>query len=111
MSQASRRHTRFLVSAYLLLQVGVPAVQLAAPDPARYGWQMFDAVADADFVLIDDIGPSTIDPGDFVVASRGDVDAAAYLPAHLCAVVPETREVRVLRSADTIPGVFPCGAP
>lgn len=113
MSQASRSYTRFLVSAYLLLQVGVPAVQLAASDPARYGWQMFDAIADADadFVLIDDIGPSTIDPRDFVVASRGDLDAASHLPAHLCAVVPETREVRVLRSADTIPGVFPCGAP
>lgn len=111
MSQARRRSTRILVSAYLLLQVGIPAVQLAASDRVRYGWQMFDAVADADFVLIDDIGPSTIDPRDFVVASRGDLDAVSYLPAHLCAVVPETREVRVLRSVDTIPGVFPCGAP
>lgn len=111
MSQATRSHTLFLVSAYLLLQIGIPAVQLAAPAPARYGWQVFDAVADADFVLIDDIGPSTIDSRDFVVAFRGDLDAAAYLPAHLCAVVPETREVRVLRSADTVPAVFPCGAP
>lgn len=85
-------------------------MQLFAPR-ARYGWQIFHADANADYVLIDDIGPSTIDPHDFVFASRGDVDAAAYLPAHLCAVVPETREVRVLRSADTIPSVFRCGAP
>lgn len=110
MSQASRSRIRFMVSAYLFLQVGVPAVQMFAPPPARYGWQMFHAAAEADFVLIDDIGPSTIEPRDFVVASPGDLDAVSYLPAHLCAVVPETREVRVLRSVDTIPDVFPCEA-
>ncbi len=107
MSQASRSPIRFLVSAYLLLQVGIPTVQLAAQRP-RYGWQLFHADTDAGFVLIDDIGPSTVDPHDFVFASRGDLDPVDYLPAHLCAVVPETREVRVLRSPDTAPAVFPC---
>jgi hypothetical protein len=109
-SQASRSPIGLVVVAYLLLQVAIPTAQLFAERPARYAWQLFQAGTHADYVLIDEIGPSTIDPRDFVVASWGDLDEVAYLTPHLCAVVPETREIRVVRSADTIPTLFPCDA-
>ena len=85
--------------------------QLFAQQSARFDWQLFEADKSADYVLIDDIGPSTIVEADFVVASAGHLDPTAYLPAHLCRVVPETREVRIVRSPDTAATVFPCEAP
>jgi hypothetical protein len=110
-SQASRSPIRYVVAAYLLLQMAIPAVQLFAQHPARFGWQLFEADPRADYVLVDEVGPSTIEEADFVVASAGELDATSYLPAHLCAVVPDTREVRFVLPPDSTPTVFPCGAP
>lgn len=99
----------FLVS-FLLVQTAVPLVRLAAPRPARFGWQMFTAVPQrASYTLVLRNGsraPARLTT--YVAASRGEMDLEGALPRHLCRVVPDLASVEVVGPRSAEPRVYSC---
>lgn len=95
---------------FLLIQAGVPLVQLWAPRPARFGWQMYSARQQrARFSLVKRDG--TVQPvnlGRYVAQSRGEVDLEKALPPHLCRVVPDLASVQIAAPDSKQPRVFKC---
>ena len=78
-------------------EAAVPLVQLAAPRPARFGWQMWTARrAFSTFLLV--MRDGTTQPADLarhVAFSRGEMDLDTALPPHLCRVVRDAAAVEV----------------
>jgi hypothetical protein len=101
--------TAFFV-LFLLMQTGVPLVQLWAPRPARFGWQMFSAKPQrARFSLV--MRDGTIHPanlGRYVAQSRGEVELEKALPQHLCRVVPDIASVQITAPDSKQPRVYEC---
>jgi hypothetical protein len=95
---------------FLLIQTAVPLVQLWAPRPARFGWQMFSAAPPRPrFSLV--MRDGTIRPADlrlYVAQSRGEVDLEKALPPHLCRVVPEVASVQITTPESKQPRVYEC---
>jgi len=95
---------------FLLIQTGVPLVQLWAPRPARFGWQMFTATPQRPrFSLV--MRDGTIRPADlrlYVAQSRGEVDLEKALPRHLCRVVPDVASVQIITPDAKQPRVYEC---
>jgi hypothetical protein len=94
----------------LVIQVGIPLIQLWAPRPARFGWQMFTArPAPTRYTLVFHDGtrkPVDLEP--YVAKSRGEMDVETALPPHLCRVVPDLASVLVLPPGARQPRVHPC---
>ena len=101
--------TVFFVS-FLLVQTTVPLVQLSAPRPARFGWQMFTAGPQRrGFTLLMRDGTTQPVPLHLYVAqSRGEVDLGKALPQHLCRVVPDVASVRITEPDSKEPRVYVC---
>ena len=101
--------TAFFV-LFLLIQTAVPLVQLGAPRPARFGWQMFSAEQQRPrFSLVMRDGtsrPANLRP--YIAHSRGEVDLEKALPGHLCRVVPDLASVQILRPDSKQPRVYRC---
>jgi hypothetical protein len=95
---------------FLLVQTAVPVVQLWAPRPARFGWQMFSAAPSRPrFSLV--MRDGTVRPADlrlYVAESRGEVDLEKALPPHLCRVVPEAASVQITTPDSKLPRVYEC---
>ena len=95
---------------FLAIQTAVPLVQLWAPRPARFGWQMFTASPQRPrFSLVMRDGTSR--PADlrrYVAYSRGEVDLENALPPHLCRVVPDVASVQVAAPDSKQPRVYKC---
>ena len=95
---------------FLLIETAVPLVQLWAPRPARFGWQMFSAGQQrARFSLV--MRDGTVQPAKldlYVAQSRGEVDLEKALPRHLCRVVPDLEAVRITASDWKEPRVYKC---
>ena len=73
--------------AFLVVQIAVPAWQLTGTRPARFGWQMYTARAQASqFAAVARDGtatPVTLD--DYIVRRRDDLDLLRFLPPAICA--------------------------
>ena len=95
---------------FLLIQTAVPLVQLWAPRPARFGWQMFSARRQpAHFSLV--MRDGTSHPANlrlYVAQSRGEADLEKALPRHLCRVVPDVAFVQISAPDSKQPRVYKC---
>jgi hypothetical protein len=86
------------MAAFLAVQIAVPLVRLWAPRPARFGWHMYSSVrSQPRFATVSVDGSVTaVRSADFLGNPRGDLDLAGdRVPAHLCAITPDIRAVRV----------------
>ena len=93
------------VVGFVAVQILVPAVQLAAPRSARFGWQMY-AVIPATPTFWTVAGDGEVRPVDLnqhVGYVRGDLDYLPWLPDYLCRSVPDTIAVgyQAIRSSTT----------
>ena len=95
---------------FLAIQTAVPLVQLWAPRPARFGWQMFTGTPQRPrFSLVMRDGTRRpADPGRYVAHSRGEVDLEKALPQHLCRVVPDLASVQITAPDSKQPRVYKC---
>jgi hypothetical protein len=78
--------------AFLAFQLTAPLVQLvAAPRPARFGWQMYSVVSEPPrfSLLMRDGAAKPLDIRPYVTSMRADVPLARLLPAHLCTIFPD----------------------
>lgn len=95
---------------FLLIQTAVPLVQLWAPRPARFGWQMFSARQQPSrFLLV--MRDGTSQPANlplYVAQSRGEVDLEKALPQHLCRVVPDVASVQITAPDSKQMRVYKC---
>lgn len=95
---------------FLVIQTAVPLVQLWAPRPARFGWQMFtDTPRRPRFTLV--LRDGTRRPahlGQYVAHSRGEIDLEKALPRHLCRVVPDVASVQITTPDSKQPRVYKC---
>ena len=97
-----RATRRWAVIGAILLMVAVPAAALFEPRPARFGWQMFTAMAPvpAAWVERDDGTEEPIDVESRLVQPRPEADIRGALADVLCrepgvtAIVVETLEAR-----------------
>ncbi len=90
------RWLRWLVLAVLLVQIGVPLVQLLKPRPARFGWQMYaTGRAHPQIALVLPDGqtvPVTI--SDHLAYLRRDAYLQPAMTPHLCRRYPAALAVR-----------------
>jgi hypothetical protein len=79
--------TAALFVAFVSVQVLVPALQLAEPRPARFGWQMYTAVVPLPSVWVErpDGQLDQVDVGPLLVRERGEMDLAEPIAEALCA--------------------------
>src|SRR4030095_13576331 len=96
--------------SFLLIQIVVPIVQLTAPRPARFGWQMWSARRKPVrfFVVMKD---GTIRPADlsrYIGWSRGELDLTDRLPPHLCHVVSDITAVQIELPGSETRNVYTC---
>ena len=73
--------------AFLLVQMAIPAWQLARPRPARFGWQMYAAGPRAKaFAAVGRDGSVTeVALDEYIIRPRDDLDLLRYLPPAICA--------------------------
>jgi hypothetical protein len=79
-----------VVLLILATQFALPISRLLDDDEAsRFGWQMFSgSKAFPELAVQTDEGEIDILLSDYLVRERVEIDVAAVLPPHLCAVVP-----------------------
>ena len=77
---------RWLVIAFLIVQVAVPLAALAGPRPGRFGWQMFTTYAPIPRVWTETIDGSLseVDLEALLVNPRPETDLTPALAAALC---------------------------
>lgn len=77
---------RWLVIAFVIVQVAVPVAALAGPRPGRFGWQMFTTYAPVPRVWIEtsDGSLSDVDLEALLVHPRPETDLTPALAAVLC---------------------------
>lgn len=80
--------------AFLAIQLVVPALKLAGPDDHAFGWQMYSVISDEQFtVRFQDGSEETIDPREYVLHHRSEVDYRHDLPPFLCDRLPDSVSV------------------
>lgn len=85
-------------TAYLLIQISIPVVQLFEERPARFGWQMFSGVRTFPTVeLVYQDSLVSVDARALVVNNRSDVEFVPHLPRHFCERTPA--EAVIVRSS------------
>lgn len=109
----SPRRARLLAAAFvalLALQLGVPLTRLAAPRPARFGWQMYTGFRPRPrvFAIAHDGRREPVELPPLFVRLRGEIDVAAVVPPHLCRTRPSLRAVRLEHPSGEV-AELPCG--
>lgn len=95
-SPARRRAVYLFGAVFLALQLLIPLRQLGGPFIRPFGWQMYSALADHRYqVELIDGSAGEIDPADYVLRYRGEVDYQEVLPEVLCERIPGATEVRL----------------
>jgi hypothetical protein len=93
------RHLRAAVfcASFLTIQIAVPIVQLTSPRPARFGWHMWTARPRSPqfYIVMNDGTVRQADVSVYLASSRGEMDAGAVLPPHLCRVIPDIAAVEI----------------
>jgi hypothetical protein len=94
---------------FLAIQIGVPLVQLFAPRPAHFGWQMFAAIGRRPkfSVVMRDGTTRPVDPSPYLAERRGDLKLEAALPPHLCRIL-DIAAVQILFPNSQQPQVHTC---
>lgn len=107
---ATRVVTTAFFVLFLVIQTAVPLIQLRAPRPARFGWQMFSGRQQpARFsLLLRDGTRQPVNLGLYVAQSRGEADLEEALPRHLCRVVPDLAAVQITPPASQQSRVYEC---
>ena len=82
------------VVAFLTVQLLVPALKLAEPRAARFGWQMYSAVSHPVYFAVVMADGSIVDthPRRF---GRNDFPYWEIIPPQLCRQIPDARSVGV----------------
>lgn len=94
--------------AFLLVQLGVPALKLAEPRPARFGWQMYAGTrAIPGFSVVLPEGGEKIRTADHVIELRREIDNQRLIPPHLCRTVDSASAVLLHRSGQQ-PETYSC---
>lgn len=96
--------------SYLGIQLVVPVIQLGAPRPARFGWQMWAArrSVPAFVVLMKNGMRQPVAPSAHVGMSRVEIDLGEALPPHLCRVVAGIAAVEVRGAGSEMLQVHRC---
>jgi hypothetical protein len=105
-----RRAILWFCAAFLAVQLLVPVYRLTLPPNQTFGWQMYSSLTGYAFEVKLAGGTSrTVDPTDYVLRFRSEIDFRNYLPQVLCREFPEATEV-----VASIPGIkgssegYPC---
>lgn len=79
--------TAFLVAAFVVLAILVPALALGQPRPARFGWQMYSVAQPAPraWLQADDGSVREFDLADRLAVLRADIPDPTSLGKRLCA--------------------------
>jgi hypothetical protein len=108
----SSRHLLAAVfcASFLTVQIAVPIVQLASPRPARFGWHMWTARRRAPqfSVVMKDGSVRPADVSIYLASSRGEMDAGAVLPPHLCRVIPDIAAVEIRARGSNAVQLYRC---
>ena len=86
MTSSARMMRRWLVVVSVIAMVAVPTAAMFEPRPARFGWQMFTAMAPvpAAWVETTDGNERPVDVGALLVHPRPEADLAPALAELLC---------------------------
>lgn len=105
-----RRLTRVVFSAIVAFQLGMPLVQLWAPRPARWGWQMYATlpIPPTFSVVLHNGTVQPVDSAAYVTLMRTEVDLAIVLPPHICRVTLEAVAVQIQQSQTSQLGEYVC---
>lgn len=100
---------RWLVVAFVIVQVAVPIVALAGPRPGRFGWQMFTTYAPVPRVWIETTNGSLSEVylEALLVHPRPETDLTPALAAALCD--DEGVQAVLIERLAGDPGRVPCG--
>lgn len=85
-------------SAFIAFQLVVPLLGLAAPKPARFGWQMYASAGhtwSAYSLVLPDGSREGVDVHAEIGYGRPDVRFDDHLPGHLCARFPDATALMV----------------
>jgi hypothetical protein len=95
---------------FLAAQLIVPTLQLKAPRPARFAWQMFGGVRQPlqYELLLRDGTLLPVNLADHIGNFRSDIETAEKLPPFLCAKYSHATAVRFRFPAETATRSFPC---
>lgn len=104
-----RRAAWAFVAAWLLWQVGLPLLRLAAPRPARFAWQMYSTSDLLQlFVVGADGGVRTASELSVMAVPRPEIRDAEALARALCAADPRAVAIRAVDRAGAPPRELPC---
>jgi hypothetical protein len=91
----SRAVALVVIAVFLTVQFVIPIARFGNHEVTqRFGWQMFAGFVPApEIVVVTSQGEEPIALDEYMAWPRSDIDIIAYLPAHLCEVVPDARTV------------------
>ncbi|HEX2053195.1 MAG TPA: hypothetical protein VHJ78_05630 [Actinomycetota bacterium] len=106
---ALRRGILAFCAIYLLVQIAVPLARLPNPNNKPFGWQMYSAISHYTF-SVRTAGGSTerVNPRDYVLRYRADVDYRPYLPQLLCERVQGAVAVTAKNPLTAAKREYPC---
>lgn len=104
-----RKAILWFCAAFIAVQLLVPVYRLTLPPNQTFGWQMYSSLTGYAFeVKFADGAGRKVDPTEYVLRYRSEIDLRDHLPPLLCREFPDATEV-----AATAPGVkgterYPC---
>ncbi len=103
------RAVTWCFALFLAIQIVVPLHRLAQPRTQPFGWQMFSSIAGHRFELESPDGSSRqIDPEDFVLHYRAEIDYRDHLPQLLCEQFPDASAVVATNGLEKSKDTYPC---
>ena len=89
-----RRAILWFCSAFIFVQLAVPVYQLTLPPNQPFGWQMYSSITGYVFEVVSEDGTSRIiDPADYVLRYRSEIDYRDHLPKVLCREHPKATQI------------------
>lgn len=97
------------VAAYLLIQVTVPLLLAPGPAQKQFGWQMYSTVESRGYeVVLSDGSVEQIDPSDYLLKNRGDIQIEDQLANAICSRNRSAVAVVVTDALDRTPQRYSC---
>lgn len=109
-SRLRRKAILWFCGAFIFVQLAVPAYKLTLPPNQTFGWQMYSSLTGYIFEVVREDGTSHIvDPADYVLRYRGEIDYRDQLPQVLCRELPEATHIVVsVPAAKGTEESYPC---
>jgi hypothetical protein len=97
------------VAVFLALQVGVPAIALFGPRPARFAWQMYSALPPVPkaWTVAADGSQNPVDLTTLFAAQRAEIDYESVLREGLCEATGAAG-IRIQATEDAAIEEIPC---